>query len=159
MADERGVQRAILDAVPQQEPFRFVDEIRSLGEGEAVAAYRFREDAWFYRGHFPGNPVTPGVILVEAMAQGGLVVLGLYAMEKEKQRHPGQARNRIPLFTRMEEVEFSGVVRPGERVVIRSEQIYFRRHTLKARVTLARDTGETVCSGVLTGMWVQQDAA
>ena len=63
----------ILDSIPQQEPFRFIDEILELSEDHILAAYRFREDADFYRGHFPGNPVTPGVILIETMAQSGVV--------------------------------------------------------------------------------------
>ncbi|MDQ3230519.1 MAG: hypothetical protein M3Q07_01770, partial [Pseudobdellovibrionaceae bacterium] len=62
----------ILALVPQQKPFRFVDRIIEVDEQRIVGQYQFREDEWFYRGHFPGNPVTPGVILVECMAQIGL---------------------------------------------------------------------------------------
>ena len=49
---------AVLALVPQQEPFRFIDEILELDDEHIVAAYRFRENADFYRGHFPGNPVN-----------------------------------------------------------------------------------------------------
>ena len=52
----------VLAMVPQQEPFRFIDEIVELDDDHIVATYTFREDQDFYRGHFPGNPVTPGVI-------------------------------------------------------------------------------------------------
>ena len=74
----------ILARVPQQEPFRFIDEITELDDEHIVARYRFREDADFYRGHFPGNPITPGVILVETMAQAGVVALGLYLCALER---------------------------------------------------------------------------
>ena len=59
----------VLDLLPQQEPFRFVDEILEMDDDHIVARYTFRPDADFYRGHFPGNPITPGVLLIEAMAQ------------------------------------------------------------------------------------------
>src|SRR5438477_9477834 len=58
---------AVLDAMPHRSPFRFIDEILELDEDHIVAAYRYSADADFYRGHFPGNPITPGVLLLEAM--------------------------------------------------------------------------------------------
>ena len=68
----------VLARVPQQEPFRFIDTIEEIDREHIVARYRFREEADFYRGHFPGNPITPGVILIETMAQAGVVAQGLY---------------------------------------------------------------------------------
>ena len=68
----------VLELLPQQEPFRFVDEILEVDEDHIVAQYRFRPDADFYRGHFPGDPITPGVILLESLAQVGVVALGIY---------------------------------------------------------------------------------
>ena len=72
MAADRETMDSILKAVPQQPPFRFVDEIIELDENRVLGAYRFREDEYFYKGHFPDRPITPGVILVEAMAQTGV---------------------------------------------------------------------------------------
>jgi 3-hydroxyacyl-[acyl-carrier-protein] dehydratase len=54
----------LLDLLPQQRPFRFVDEIVEVDEQRIVGRYTFREDEWFYAGHFPGRPITPGVILL-----------------------------------------------------------------------------------------------
>ncbi|MEE2664712.1 MAG: hypothetical protein VX681_11400 [Myxococcota bacterium] len=68
----------VLARIPQQEPFRFIDGIDELDPNHIVAHYTFREAAEFYRGHFPGNPITPGVLLTEAMAQAGVVAFGLY---------------------------------------------------------------------------------
>ena len=93
MAADRETMAQVLAAVPQQEPFRFIDEILEMDTEHIVGAYRFKEDEYFYRGHFPGRPITPGVILVEAMAQTGVVAFGLYlvmeqgragVLEKEK---------------------------------------------------------------------------
>ena len=74
----------VLDLLPQQEPFRFVDEILEVGDDHIVARYTFRPEADFYRGHFPGNPITPGVLLIEAMAQTGVVALGIYLVARER---------------------------------------------------------------------------
>ena len=78
MAADQTMRETILAAVPQQPPFRFIEEIRELDEAGIVGSYRFRREEYFYRGHFPGQPVTPGVILIEAMAQTGVVAQGLY---------------------------------------------------------------------------------
>ena len=73
----------VLAMVPQQEPFRFIDEIVELSEDHIVARYTFREDADFYRGHFPGNPITPGVILTETAAQAAVVAFGIALVARE----------------------------------------------------------------------------
>ena len=61
----------VLEFLPQQKPFRFVDEILEVDEDHIVARYRFRSDADFYRGHFPGDPITPGVIPARVSGSGG----------------------------------------------------------------------------------------
>ena len=78
MSGTRLTPKQVLDLIPQQDPFRFIDEILELDDDHIVGVYRFRPDADFYRGHFPGNPVTPGVILIESLAQVGIVALGIY---------------------------------------------------------------------------------
>ncbi|MEO1575848.1 MAG: beta-hydroxyacyl-ACP dehydratase, partial [Pseudomonadota bacterium] len=55
----------LLQAVPQQAPFRFIDTIVEVDDDHIVGRYTFRPDEFFYAGHFPGQPVTPGVILIE----------------------------------------------------------------------------------------------
>jgi 3-hydroxyacyl-[acyl-carrier-protein] dehydratase len=148
---DAATRRQILDALPQQPPFRFVTEILELDEQHIVAAQVFPADADFYRGHFPGNPVTPGVLLVEAMAQAGVVALGLHLVATETSLD--EARRSICVFTDAA-VEFSGMVRPGERVVIRGEKIYFRRRKLRAQTSMHREDGTLVCSGTLSGMGI-----
>jgi len=139
----------ILAAIPQQEPFRFVDEILELDDEHALAAYTWRADAAFYTGHFPGNPVTPGVLLVECMAQCGVVSLALHLMaEEDGNLDP----SKVVFFFTDSNVEFNGVVRPGERVLVRSRKVYFRRRKLRCEVEMQREGGELVCSGVLSGM-------
>ncbi len=141
----------ILARIPQQEPFRFIDEITELDDEHIVASYRFREEADFYRGHFPGNPITPGVILVETMAQAGVVALGLYLCALE--RSPEELEKLITVFTDAN-VDFSGTVRPGDRVTTVGKKAFFRRLKLRSEVEMRLDDGTVVCSGVLSGMGV-----
>ena len=70
----------IISQLPYSEPFLFVDEITSITENGAVGNYSFDENSYFYKGHFKDNPVTPGVILTEVMAQIGVVCLGIYLL-------------------------------------------------------------------------------
>jgi 3-hydroxyacyl-[acyl-carrier-protein] dehydratase len=141
----------ILELVPQAEPFRFVDEILEVDEDHIVGRYRFRPDADFYRGHFPGAPVTPGVILLESMAQISVVALGIYLMAlrgglEEVNRH-------IALFADAE-IDFSGRVGPGERVTVRAKKKFFRRMKIRSEAEMRLDDGTLVCSGTLSGVAV-----
>ena len=140
----------VLAALPQREPFRFLDEIVELDDEHIVARYRFRPEADFYRGHFPGNPVTPGVILLETMAQAGVVALGIYLLSREA---PDELGKLVTLFTDAN-VEFSGVVHPGETVTVRAEKVFFRRRKLRSRVEMRSADGHVVCSGEISGMGV-----
>ncbi len=141
----------VLARVPQQDPFRFIEEISELDSDHIVASYRFREDADFYRGHFPGNPITPGVILVETMAQAGVVALGLYLCALERSEE--ELEKLVTVFTDAQ-VEFSGTVRPGDRVTTVGRKQFFRRLKLRSEVEMRLDDGTVVCSGVLSGMGV-----
>lgn len=153
MAADGTTCRRILESVPQQPPFRFIDEIAQMDEEHIVGTYRFREDEYFYRGHFPGLPITPGVILIEAMAQTGVVAFGLYLVTLAAKMIKPLA-DTVTLFTLADGVEFTGVVRPGERVVVTGKKIYFRGNQLKVAVSMARPNGEVVCSGMLAGKGV-----
>ena len=141
----------VLARVPQQDPFRFIDEIVELDLEHIVARYTFREDADFYRGHFPGNPVTPGVILVEAMAQAGVVAYGIYLYAAE--HSPGEVDKLLTMFTDAQ-VDFAGMVKPGDRVTTTARKVFFRRKKLRCEMEMKLDDGTVVCSGVLSGMGV-----
>jgi len=144
-------RRQLLALIPQQEPFRFVDEILSVDDERIEATYTWRPDAEFYRGHFPGNPVTPGVLLVESLAQAGVVAHGIYLILQQTTR--AEAEKLVTVFTDAQ-VEFSGIVRPGDRVLLSGRKRFFRRRTLRSEVEMRLEDGRVVCSGVLSGMGV-----
>jgi 3-hydroxyacyl-[acyl-carrier-protein] dehydratase len=141
----------LLARIPQQPPFRFIDEIVSVDDEQIESRYRWRPDADFYRGHFPGNPVTPGVLLIESMAQTGLVALGLYLLWKESP--PEEAEKLVTVFVDAN-VEFTGRVLPGDRVRIRASKVYFRRRKLRSQAEMRLEDGTLVCAGTISGMGV-----
>lgn len=140
----------ILEHLPQQEPFRFVDSILEVDDDHIVATYRFRPEQDFYRGHFPGNAITPGVILVEAMAQVGVVALGIYLLSQDS---PDEVGEVVTMFTDMA-IDFTGVVRPGDEVTITGHKQFFRRRKLRSQVAMKLADGTTVASGTVSGMGV-----
>jgi len=153
MRVENLTKEDVLRMVPQQPPFRFLDEIIELSDEGIVSSYTFKPDETFYAGHFPGNPITPGVILLETMAQTGVVAYGIYLASKQMTGE--EIRNILTVFTEAE-VEFSGMVRPGDKVIIRAKQKYFRRLKLKVEAEIALQNGDIVCSGTIAGMGVKQ---
>ncbi len=142
----------VLALVPQQEPFRFVDEILEVDADHIVSRYTFRPEADFYRGHFPGHPITPGVLLIEAMAQTGVVALGIYLVGSERGRD--EVRRVLTVFTDVT-AEFSGVVKPGDTVTIAARKVFFRRMKLRAEVEMKKADGTLVASATLAGMGIE----
>lgn len=125
----------------------FVDELISLSEHDAEGFYTFKKGEYFYQGHFKNNPIIPGVILTEVMAQIGVVCLGIYLLRDEisptKKPQIALTSNHIDFFL---------PVRPQERVKVVSEKIYFRFNKLKCKVELFNNKNELVCRGTISGM-------
>ena len=135
---------AIIAQLPYTKPFLFVDHLLLVTEDRAEGEYRFKEDEYFYQGHFKGNPVTPGVILTECMAQIGLVCLGIQLID-------GLSENsKIALAS--SDVYFYLPVYPGEKVKVISEKEYFRFGKLKCKVKMLNEAGAVVCKGTISGM-------
>ena len=134
--DRTGIQRII----PHREPFLLVDEVVELKPGvRAVGVYRVDPEAWYLRGHFPGNPIMPGVLQVEALAQVG-AICGL--------AHPDYA-GRLALFAGIDELRFKRVVRPGDALRLEAEITRLRGPVGRADVRATVD-GELACRGVIT---------
>ena len=112
----------IMDILPHRYPFLMVDRVVSCVPGQSIVAYKnvsFNEP--FFLGHFPNLPVMPGVMIMEALAQaGGLMVLAEWPQEK--------IDGHVFLFTGMENVKFRQPVKPGDRLDLECSLI---RHKLK----------------------------
>ena len=107
MEADAALKQEVLSLVPQQPPFRFIDEIISLDDEQIIGAYRFREDEYFYRGHFPGNPIMPGVLLCEACFQTGAILM-------VASHQPG-----LGVVTRIRDIKFKHFARPGDTLTMK----------------------------------------
>ena len=114
--------RKILDFLPHRYPFLLVDRVNELVPDQFIRAHKFVSfNEPFFTGHFPGIPVMPGVLIVEAMAQtSGLLVLHSFP--------PGTTDGKVFLFTGMDKVRLRRTVIPGDRLDMESRII---RHRLK----------------------------
>ena len=120
----------IISLLPYQEPFLFVDQLTSISSECIKGHYTFKKNAYFYEGHFKDNPITPGVILTECMAQIGVVCLGIYMIKEEI----SESNPQIALTS--SQVDFFLPVFPGEKVTVVSEKEIFRFNKLKCKVKL-----------------------
>ena len=124
-----------------------MEKLTFISENGVEGYYTFKNDDYFYQGHFKDNPITPGVILTEVMAQIGLVCLGIYLLKDE---FCETKKTQIALTS--SEVDFLLPVRPKERVKVVSEKIYFRFNKLKCKVQLFNEKNDLVCKGTISGM-------
>lgn len=136
----------ILAHLPYTRPFLFVDELLEIDENKAVGTYTFNKDLDFYKGHFKDNPVTPGVILTETMAQIGLVCLGIYLSGTAEGGMPGH------VMLTSTAIDFMKPVFPGEKVTVTAQKVYFRFKKLNCTVQMTNAAGEVVCKGTIAGM-------
>lgn len=141
----------ILNHLPYKSSFRFVDNISLLSENEVRGEYTLKQDSFFYEDHFAGNPVTPGVIITEIMAQIGLVVLGIFLILKEADFKFNDDEDLYPLLTSTD-VSFFKMVLPGQKVTVVSKKQYFRFGKLKCYVEMLDGENEVVAKGTFSGI-------
>jgi len=136
----------IIQKLPYQAPFLFVDEILEINEEGVKGCYTLRPDAYFYKGHFIDHPVTPGVILTEIMAQIGLVSLGVFICKNENDL------DQMKIGMTNTTIDFYKPVFPGEKLMVEAKKLYFRFHKLKCDVKLYNTENILVAKGSIAGM-------
>ncbi|HET8837548.1 MAG TPA: hydroxymyristoyl-ACP dehydratase [Flavobacteriaceae bacterium] len=139
----------IISNLPFTEPFLFVDEIESVSDTEIWGNYTFPKNSFFYAGHFKNNPVTPGTILSECMAQIGLVSFGIHLLRDEF-KTTENFQPKIALTST--EIEFYLPVYPNEKVRVFSKKVYFRFNKLKCAIKMYNQKGNLVSKGEISGM-------
>jgi len=137
------------EILPHRAPFLFVDEIVELVPGElARTRWTLAPDTPFLAGHFPGEPIMPGVIIVEALAQtGALAALSL-----------PENRDKLALFAGIDKVKFRRPVRPGETLEM-STRVTRQRGPIGQAEAEARVNGELACQAILKFAIVDRDGA
>jgi len=98
--------------IPHRPPFLFVDEVLEQTPESIRTRRTWRSEEFFYEGHYPGNPLTPGVLLCEACFQTGAILLATNA------REAGDNTEGTPVLSRIGEAKFKQMVRPGDTIEI-----------------------------------------
>ncbi|AGC78280.1 3-hydroxyacyl-[acyl-carrier-protein] dehydratase [Nonlabens dokdonensis] len=138
----------IVANLPYGDGFKFVDQLLELDEESVIGIYRFRESEYFYKHHFINNPITPGVILIECMAQIGLACLGSYLM-RENEGNPQF------VFTE-NHINFLNTVVPETTVIVSAKKEYFRFGKLKVVVQMMDENENKIAEGWMSGMIVNE---
>lgn len=130
MSNPENPSEHVIRRIPHRPPFLFVDEILSETEDQLSARLQVRPEFDFFRGHYPGNPIMPGVLISEAVFQAGAVLLARKA--------EGECGGDVPVLTRIEDARFRSIVRPGDELTIevrlkeRMGKFFFMRGSVKA---------------------------
>ena len=102
----------IMERIPHRYPFLLIDRIIELVPGKkAVGIKNVTANEWFFQGHFPGMPIMPGVLILEALAQMGAVIV----------LHDENNRGKIPVFTGVDKLRFRRQVVPGDQLRLEAE--------------------------------------
>lgn len=133
-------QKDILQRLPHRFPFRMVDRILEIDPGKrAIALKNVSIDEPYFLGHFSNEPIVPGVLILEALAQtGGLAFQSSFEREEEG----------MPFLARIDEFRLKRKVIPGDQIILEAEIIHVFSHLAKVKV-LARVGGETIAEGML----------
>lgn len=133
----------IKEIIPHREPFLLIDEITALDPGKKCAARTYiKEDDFWFQGHFPGNPVTPGVLMVEMLAQTGSVCA--CSMPENK--------GKVGLFAKIDKAKFKRMVLPGDVLTLEVEMIKMRSQVGVGKAVATVD-GEIAVTAELTFMF------
>ncbi len=113
--------KAITDLIPQRPPFLFVDKVIEFQETDQmkkiVTSFQVTGNEDFFKGHFPGNPIMPGVLLQEALFQSGAALMSLLENSQSEESQSG----KIGVVTRVQNAKFKNMVKPGDELIMEVE--------------------------------------
>ena len=140
-------QEEIKQIIPHRDPFLFLDEVMECEVAKRTKAlWHIREDLFCFKGHFPGNPIVPGVLITEALAQAGAVAI----LQDEKYK------GRLAVFGGIDGVRFRGMVKPGDDLILETEILKLSSMGGKGKIK-ATVNDKVVCEGEILFFMVKQD--
>ena len=133
-------QKEIEEIIPQRAPFLMLDRVEEYIPGESCIAYKdVKEDEYYFKGHFPGNPIMPGVLITESLAQAGAVAI--LSMEENKGKNA--------LFGGIDKMKFKKMVIPGDTLKL-EVKIIKRKGPIGVGEAIATVDGIVAAKGELT---------
>lgn len=130
----------IKNIIPQRDPFLMIDEVEKYVPGESAIAYKnVNVEEWYFKGHFPGNPIMPGVLITESLAQTGAVAI--LSMDENKGKNA--------LFGGIDKMKFKRKVVPGDRLKL-EVKIIKRKGPIGVGEAIATVDEKIVAKGELT---------
>ena len=133
-------KQQIKEIIPQREPFLMIDEVEEIVLGESAVAYKYvSEDEWYFKGHFPGDPIMPGVLIAESLAQTGAIAI--LSMEENKGKNA--------LFGGIDKMKFKKMVVPGDKLKL-EVKIIKRKGPIGVGEAVATVDGKVAAKGELT---------
>ena len=130
----------IKEIIPQRDPFLMIDEVEKFIPGESCTAYKeVKKDEYYFKGHFPGNPIMPGVLIVESLAQTGAVAI--LSMEENKGKNA--------LFGGIDKMRFKKQVTPGDKLKL-EVKIIKKKGPIGIGEAVASVNGKIAAKGELT---------
>lgn len=133
-------KKEIEKIIPQRDPFLMIDEVEEYTPGESCIAYKnVKKEEWYFKGHFPENPIMPGVLITESLAQAGAIAI--LSLEENKGKNA--------LFGGIDKMRFKKVVVPGDKLKL-EVKIIKRKGPIGVGEAMASVNGKIAAKGELT---------
>ena len=135
---KQNIDPLILENIPQREPFLFIEKIIERTEDSIITSKTLTGEEDFFRGHFPGRPVFPGVLMCEAVFQTGALLMSL--------KGQGAGTNKTALVTRIQSTKFKNMAKPGDTLNIKVDFVEMLSNAafMKGKITTNDKTIMTI---------------
>jgi len=165
----------IIEHFPCKRPYCFINEIIEVDAEHILASYLFKQNEYFFAGHFPGNPVVPGAIIQEAAAQIGLLAFGMYLLgngievlnDLPVELPTDFLSLKLPNLEVLEKemnnifyltsanMDYKYFVKPNDKIFVYAEKIFFRLNKLKCKVRIENQDQVLVSKGIMSGVVIK----
>ena len=148
--EKRLNKKQIGELIPHRDPFLFLDELINIKKLETATGIKtFKDNEEFFRGHFPGHPIVPGVILIEMMAQAGAALIA-YSIKEE-------TKDKIVYLMNIENSKFRNPVFPNQKIYTDVKALRSKERVWKLQGKTYDDTNKKICEATWSAMIMDRD--